>query len=267
MQQYLDMVRHILAHGEERVDRTGVGTIGIFGYQARYDLRQGFPLLTTKKLHWKSIVEELLWMLRGETNSKILEAKGVTIWKEWAREDGDLGPVYGHQWRYWNAPLTTGYGRDQLRELITQIKTQPYSRRHILTAWNPDDIEYCALPPCHVMAQFYVSNNNELSCQMYQRSMDAFLGAPYNIASYSLLTHIFAHMLGYQVGEFIHSIGDAHIYKNHLTQVELQLTREPLVLPTLRIKRLVADPAEYMFEDFELLNYTAHPHIKAEVAV
>lgn len=265
MYQYLDMLKYILAHGETRVNRTGIDTIGVFGYQARYDLRERFPLLTTKQLHWKSIVEELLWMLRGETNIRSLQAKGVTIWDEWSSPDGELGPVYGFQWRHWTTDIR--WEVDQISDLISNLKSNPFSRRHILTAWNPSTVNDCALPPCHVMAQFYVNNHDELSCMMTQRSCDAMLGAPYNIASYSLLTCMLAQVCGLKPGQFIHSIGDLHIYKNHLEAVKTQLIRVPRLLPVLELNPAITDIDAFTYEDCQILDYHPHPKIAAPVAV
>lgn len=266
MRQYLDMLKYILTNGETRPNRTGIDTIGVFGYQARYDLRERFPLLTTKQLHWKSIVEELLWMLRGETNTKSLEAQGVTIWREWSDENGDLGPVYGHNWRHW--PAKGGvYEVDQIKNLVHGLKQHPNSRRHILTAWNPETVDECALPPCHVLSQFYVNNNGELSCMMMQRSGDCFLGIPYNIASYSLLTCMLAQVCGLKPGQFIHSIGDLHIYVNHLEAVKTQLMRVPRLLPVLELNPAITDIDAFTYEDCKILDYHPHPKIAAPVAV
>jgi thymidylate synthase len=270
-QQYLTLCRHILDNGVEKSDRTGTGTLSTFGYQMRFDLSQGFPLLTTKKLHWKSIVYELLWFLRGDTNIKWLNKNGVTIWDEWADEDGDLGPVYGKQWRSWDVwndggDFVTKVSFDQIRNVVHQIRTNPNSRRLLVSAWNVSELDQMALPPCHFAFQFYVANG-KLSCQLYQRSGDVFLGVPFNIASYSLLTHMIAHVTGLEVGEFIHTIGDAHIYSNHIEQVKTQLERKPRKLPTLKIKRKVTDVDDFRFEDFELIGYEPHPHIPGKVAV
>ena len=264
MKQYLDLLQYVLDHGTEREDRTGTGTVGVFGYQMRFDLSEGFPLLTTKKLHLRSIIHELLWFLRGETNIKYLKDNGVSIWDEWADENGDLGPVYGSQWRSW--PDGHGGGIDQIANVVEQIKTNPYSRRLMVTAWNPAEIQDMALPPCHCLFQFYV-DNGRLSCQLYQRSADIFLGVPFNIASYALLTMMMAQVCGLQPGDFVHTFGDAHIYKNHLDQVRLQLTREPRPLPTMRINPEVHDIFGFRYEDFSLENYNPHPHIKGEVSV
>lgn len=264
MKQYLTLLRHVLDNGVEREDRTGTGTISTFGYQMRFDLSKGFPLLTTKKLHTKSIIHELLWFLRGETNVRSLQQEGVKIWNEWADERGELGPVYGAQWRAW---LTADGGSvDQLSELIIQIKEQPYSRRHIISAWNVGEIDKMALPPCHTMFQFYVANG-KLSCQLYQRSADVFLGVPFNIASYALLLVMVAQVTNLQLGEFIHTFGDVHVYKNHIDQVRLQLQREPMPLPSLEVTRKVESIFDFMYEDFELKNYQSHPHILAPIAV
>lgn len=264
MKQYLDLLQYVLDHGTEREDRTGTGTVGVFGYQMRFDLSEGFPLLTTKKLHLRSIIHELLWFLRGETNIKYLKDNGVSIWDEWADENGDLGPVYGSQWRSW--PDGHGGGIDQIANVVEQIKTNPYSRRLMVTAWNPAEIQDMALPPCHCLFQFYV-DNGRLSCQLYQRSADIFLGVPFNIASYALLTMMMAQVCGLQPGDFVHTFGDAHIYKNHLDQVRLQLTRDPRPLPTMRINPEVHDIFGFRYEDFSLENYNPHPHIKGEVSV
>lgn len=264
MQQYLDLLRFTLEHGTDRDDRTGTGTRGIFGYQMRFDLNEGFPLLTTKKLHTKSIIYELLWFLRGDTNVRWLQERGVRIWNEWADENGDLGPVYGSQWRSWPAP--DGAQIDQIENLIHSIKTNPNSRRHIVTAWNPAEVENMALPPCHCLFQFYVSDG-KLSCQLYQRSADIFLGVPFNIASYALLTHMVAEVTGLQVGEFVHTFGDAHLYKNHFEQTELQLSRQPGPLPTLKINTKRTSIFDFEFEDFEIVGYEAAPTIKAPIAV
>ena len=264
MKQYLDLLQHVLDHGTEREDRTGTGTVGVFGYQMRFDLGEGFPLLTTKKLHLRSIIYELLWFLRGETNIQYLHDHKVSIWDEWADENGDLGPVYGSQWRSW--PDGHGGGIDQIANVVNQIKTNPYSRRLMVTAWNPAEIEHMALPPCHCLFQFYV-DNGRLSCQLYQRSADIFLGVPFNIASYALLTMMMAQVCGLQPGEFVHTFGDAHIYKNHLDQVRLQLTREPRQLPRMLINPERKDIFSFEYEDFTLEGYDPHPHIKGEVSV
>lgn len=264
MKQYHDLCKHILDSGVVKSDRTGTGTTSVFGYQMRFDLSKGFPLLTTKKLHIPSIVHELIWFISGDTNVRYLQENGVRIWNEWADEDGNLGPVYGAQWR--SFPKPDGGVVDQLAEVIEQIKTNPDSRRLIVSAWNPGQIDDMALPPCHLMFQFYVADG-KLSCQLYQRSADTFLGVPFNIASYALLTHMVAHVTGLEVGEFVHTLGDAHIYHNHLEQVNLQLSREPKPLPTLRIKRNVTSINDFTYDDFEFLNYDAHPHIKGSVSV
>lgn len=264
MKQYLQLCEHILKNGTKKEDRTGTGTISTFGYQMRFDLMEGFPLLTTKKLHLKSIIYELLWFLNGDTNVKYLQDHGVRIWNEWADENGDLGPIYGHQWRSWTTK--TGETIDQISEVIDQIKNNPDSRRLIVNAWNVGDLKEMALPPCHCFFQFYVADG-KLSCQLYQRSADVFLGVPFNIASYALLTMMIAQVCDLQPGEFIHTIGDAHIYLNHLEQVKLQLTREPRPLPTMKINPTVKDIFSFQYEDFVLENYHPHPHIKGEVSV
>ncbi|MBL7163551.1 MAG: thymidylate synthase [Anaerolineales bacterium] len=264
MRQYLDLVRHILEHGAEKPDRTGTGTRSIFGYQMRFDLRDGFPLLTTKKLHIKSIVYELLWFLMGDTNIDYLQKHGVRIWNEWADESGELGPVYGAQWRSWS----TAEGRvvDQIFELIQAIKENPNSRRLIVSAWNVGEIEKMALPPCHLLFQFYVADG-KLSCQLYQRSADVFLGVPFNIASYALLTLMVAQVCGLEPGDFVHTFGDVHLYTNHFEQAQLQLTRSPYPLARMVINPNVKDIFRFDYADFELINYRAHPHIKAQVSV
>lgn len=264
MQNYLDLMRDILETGALKTDRTGTGTYSVFGRQLRFDLSEGFPLVTTKKLHLRSIIYELLWFLNGDTNIKYLNDNGVTIWDEWADENGDLGPVYGHQWRSWPAP--DGTTIDQISKVIEQIKTKPDSRRHIVSAWNPAEVDKMALPPCHAMFQFYVADG-KLSCQLYQRSADYFLGVPFNIASYALLTHMFAQQCDFEPGEFVWTGGDVHLYTNHIEQAKLQLTREPYPLPVLNIKRKPASIFEYAFEDFEIVNYQSHPGIKAPIAV
>lgn len=264
MQQYLDLLQHILKHGVEKSDRTGTGTISCFGYQMRFDLQKGFPLVTTKKVHTKSIIHELLWFLKGETNIAYLKENGVSIWDEWADERGELGPVYGKQWRRWQG--ATGKVIDQVSEVVQQIKTNPDSRRLIVSAWNVDDLPQMALMPCHALFQFYVADG-KLSCQLYQRSADVFLGVPFNIASYALLTMMIAQVTGLQPGEFIHTFGDVHIYSNHLEQVKLQLSREPLPLPTLRLNPEVKDIFNFTYEDIAIENYQSHPAIKAPVAV
>ncbi len=264
MKQYLDLASHILAHGRPKHDRTGTGTLSVFGWQSRYDLALGFPLVTTKKLHVKSIIHELLWFLRGETNVRSLQAEGVKIWDEWASAEGELGPVYGKQWRSWAAP--DGRVIDQVAEVEAQIRANPDSRRLIVSAWNPADLPAMALSPCHALFQFYVLDG-KLSCQLYQRSADVFLGVPFNIASYALLTMMMAQVTGLQPGEFIHTFGDAHLYRNHLDQVRLQLGREPRPLPTMQLNPDVRSIFEFRFEDFSLTNYEPHPHIPAPVAV
>ncbi len=264
MKQYLTLLNHVLQNGVEQQDRTGTGTISTFGYQMRFDLSEGFPLLTTKKLHTKSIIHELLWFLRGETNVKSLQKVGVSIWNDWANEQGELGPVYGAQWRAW--PTASGDSVDQLSNLIEQIKNNPYSRRHIISAWNVGEIDKMALPPCHTMFQFYVAQG-KLSCQLYQRSADVFLGVPFNIASYALLLIMIAHVTDLEVGEFVHTFGDVHVYKNHIEQAKLQLQREPYALPTLEVIRKVNSIFDFKYEDFELKDYQSHPHISAPVAV
>jgi thymidylate synthase len=264
MKQYLDLMKHTLENGARKDDRTGTGTISVFGYQMRFDLSQGFPLLTTKKLHLKSIVYELLWFLRGETNIKYLTDHGVTIWNEWADASGDLGPVYGKQWRRWET--ADGRSVDQISGVISQIKTNPDSRRLVVSAWNVGELDKMALQPCHAFFQFYVAGG-KLSCQLYQRSADIFLGVPYNLTSYALLTHMIAEQCELEAGDFIWTGGDCHIYLNHLEQVKLQLSREPFPLPRLVIKRKPESIFDYRFEDFEIANYQAHPHISAPVAV
>jgi thymidylate synthase len=264
MQQYLDLLRHIIAHGTPKSDRTGTGTRSIFGYQMRFDLQQGFPVLTTKKLHLKSIIYELLWFLRGDTNTRYLHDHGVSIWDEWADERGDLGPIYGQQWRSW--ATAAGEPVDQIREVIDRIRDNPDSRRLIVSAWNVGELPRMALPPCHVLFQFYVAQGR-LSCQLYQRSADVFLGVPFNIASYSLLTLMMAQVTDLQPGEFIHTFGDAHLYQNHLEQANLQLTRQPRPLPRMKLNPKVRDLFEFRFEDFALEDYHPHPHIPAPVAV
>jgi len=264
MRQYLDLLDHILTTGVHKSDRTGTGTRSVFGYQMRFDLAEGFPLVTTKKLHLRSIIHELLWFLRGETNIQYLTENGVSIWNEWADADGELGPVYGKQWRSWATP--DGGSIDQMRDVIEQIKRNPDSRRLIVSAWNVADVAQMALPPCHLLFQFYVAEGR-LSCQLYQRSADVFLGVPFNIASYALLTMMVAQATELQPGDFVHTLGDAHLYDNHLEQARLQLSREPRPLPTIRLNPAVKDLFALKFEDFELLNYDPHPHIKAPVAV
>ncbi len=264
MQQYLDLLDHVLRTGVKKSDRTGTGTLSVFGHQMRFDLAAGFPLLTTKKLHLKSIVVELLWFLRGDTNIAYLKENGVSIWDEWADENGDLGPVYGYQWRSWPAP--NGHKVDQIAKLIAAIKSNPDSRRHIVTAWNPGEVDQMALPPCHCLFQFYVADG-KLSCQLYQRSADIFLGVPFNIASYALLTLMVAQVTGLKPGEFIHTLGDAHIYSNHLEQAHIQLGREPRALPVMELNPTVVDIFGFSYGDFTLKDYNPHPHIAAKVAV
>jgi thymidylate synthase len=264
MQQYLDLMRHVRQHGVKKEDRTGTGTLSVFGHQSRYDLRAGFPLVTTKKLHLRSIIHELLWFIRGETNIKYLNDNKVSIWDEWADSDGNLGPVYGAQWRSW--PARDGSTIDQLSDVIARLKKTPDSRRLLVTAWNPSDVDQMALPPCHCLFQFYVADG-ALSCQLYQRSADIFLGVPFNIASYALLTHMIAHVTGLKVGDFVHTLGDAHLYSNHLEQTDLQLTRTPKSLPQLVIKRQVSAIEDFRYEDFEITGYAPDPAISAPVAV
>lgn len=264
MQQYLRLLQHILDNGTEKSDRTGTGTISCFGYQLRFDLQQGFPLVTTKKLHLKSIIHELLWFLKGDTNIAYLKEHGVKIWDEWADPNGDLGPVYGKQWRSWEG--ADGKLYDQVRDVLQQLKTNPDSRRMIVNAWNVADLPQMALSPCHALFQFYVADG-KLSCQLYQRSADVFLGVPFNIASYALLTMMMAQVSGLQYGEFIHTFGDVHLYSNHIEQARLQLTREPYPLPQMKLNPDVKDLFAFTYEDFSLENYQAHPHIKAPVAV
>lgn len=264
MKQYHDLLQHILDHGVKKEDRTGTGTISVFGYQMRFDLSEGFPVVTTKKLHLRSIIHELLWFLQGDTNIKYLKENGVSIWDEWADEDGNLGPVYGHQWRSW--PGRDGQTIDQISKLIDQIKKNPDSRRLIVSAWNVADVDNMALPPCHSLFQFYVADG-KLSCQLYQRSADTFLGVPFNIASYALLTMMVAQVCGLQPGEFVHTFGDTHLYLNHIEQTKIQLSRNLRPLPTMKINPEVKDIFSFKFEDFELLNYDPHPHIKAAVAI
>ena len=274
MKQYLDLIHHVVKNGVEKSDRTGTGTKSVFGYQMRFDLSEGFPMITTKKLHTKSIIYELLWFLNGDTNIDYLKNNGVKIWDDWADENGDLGPVYGFQWRNWNNDNI-----DQISELIESIKNNPDSRRMLISAWNPSVLPdtsksfsenvkngKAALPPCHAFFQFYVSEN-KLSCQLYQRSADIFLGVPFNIASYALLTHMIAHVCNLEVGDFVHTFGDAHIYNNHIDQINLQLSRKPRKLPSLKIKRKVESIFDFKFEDFEIINYNPHPHIKGLVSV
>jgi thymidylate synthase len=264
MKQYHDLLQHILDHGVKKEDRTGTGTISVFGYQMRFDLSEGFPCITTKKLHLRSIIHELLWFLKGETNIAYLKENGVSIWDEWADENGELGPVYGSQWRSW--PTPDGRHIDQITQVIEQIKHNPDSRRMIVSAWNVGVIESMALPPCHAFFQFYVAEG-KLSCQLYQRSADTFLGVPFNIASYALLTMMMAQVCGLQPGEFVHTLGDAHLYSNHIEQANLQLTRDFRPLPTMRMNPDISNLFDFKYEDFELLNYDPHPHIKAAVAI
>ena len=263
-QQYLDLLADLLAHGVKREDRTGTGTLGLFGRQMRFDLSAGFPVLTTKKLHLKSIIVELLWFLRGETNVRWLQERGVSIWDEWADERGELGPVYGKQWRSWES--RDGTEIDQIAKVVEAIKKNPYSRRHIVSAWNPADVDQMALPPCHCLFQFHVAEGR-LSCQLYQRSADVFLGVPFNIASYALLTMMVAQATGLKPGEFVHTLGDAHLYLNHIEQAKLQLTRTPNPFPVMKLNPAKADIFSFDYEDFELVGYTAHPSIKAPIAV
>ena len=264
MKQYHELMQHILDNGVQKGDRTGTGTKSVFGYQMRFNLQDGFPLVTTKKCHLRSIIHELLWFLKGDTNIQYLKENGVSIWDEWADEEGNLGPVYGSQWRNW--PTPDGKHIDQIKEVIHQIKNTPNSRRMIVSAWNVSDIPNMALPPCHAFFQFYVADG-KLSCQLYQRSADVFLGVPFNIASYALLTMMMAQVCGLEAGDFVHTLGDAHLYSNHMEQTELQLSREPFPLPTMKINPDVKDIFDFKFEDFELVNYQHHPHIKAPVAV
>lgn len=264
MQAYLDLMRHVLENGQDKSDRTGTGTRSVFGWQMRFDLGQGFPVLTTKKLHLKSIIHELLWFLQGSTNIGYLKENGVRIWDEWADANGDLGPVYGHQWRHW--PARDGGEIDQIVQLVQSLKHNPDSRRHLVTAWNPTDVDRMALPPCHCLFQFYVADGR-LSCQLYQRSADIFLGVPFNIASYALLTLMLAQVCGYAPGDFVHTLGDAHLYSNHFEQARLQLSRAPKPLPRMWINPEVTDLFAFRFEDFRLEGYDPHPHIAAPVAV
>jgi thymidylate synthase len=264
VQQYLDLLDHVMTHGTDKSDRTGTGTRSVFGYQMRFDLSEGFPVLTTKKLHLKSIIGELLWFLRGDSNVRWLQERGITIWDEWADENGDLGPVYGYQWRSW--PTPDGGHVDQIAKVIESIRTNPDSRRHIVSAWNVADVDSMALPPCHTMFQFYVADGR-LSCQLYQRSADIFLGVPFNIASYALLTMMVAQVTGLRPGDFVHTFGDVHLYANHVEQARLQLSREPRALPVMRLNPDVHSIFDFVYDDFTLQNYDPHPHIKAEVAV
>lgn len=264
MKQYHDLLQHILDNGTKKEDRTGTGTISVFGYQMRFDLNEGFPCLTTKKLHLRSIIHELLWFLKGDTNIQYLKENNVSIWDEWADEDGNLGPVYGSQWRSW--PAADGRHIDQITQVLDQLKNNPDSRRIIVSAWNVGEIDKMALPPCHAFFQFYVADG-KLSCQLYQRSADTFLGVPFNIASYALLTMMMAQVCGLKPGDFVHTLGDAHLYSNHLEQAKLQLTRDFRPLPQLKINPEIKDLFDFKYEDFELVNYDPHPHIKAAVAI
>ena len=264
MIEYLELLDHILQNGESKNDRTGTGTLSVFGYQMRFDLSKGFPLVTTKKLHIRSIVYELLWFLSGDTNIRYLNDNGVSIWNEWADNNGDLGPVYGKQWRSWSSPNNETI--DQISNLPVNIRKNPDSRRHIISAWNVSDVEHMALPPCHCLFQFYVSNN-KLSCHLYQRSADVFLGVPFNIASYALLTHMIAHVSNLKVGDFVHTFGDAHIYTNHIEQVKIQLQRKPMNLPKIELNNSVNNLFDFQYEDIKIIDYESHPHIKAKVAV
>ncbi len=264
MKQYLDMAAHVLQHGNEKDDRTGTGTISTFGYQMRFDLKDSFPVVTTKKLHLRSIIHELLWFLKGDTNVKYLNDNKVRIWNEWADENGNLGHIYGYQWRSW--PTYDGKHVDQIRQVIESIKNKPDSRRHIVSAWNVGDLDNMNLPPCHILFQFYVADG-KLSCQLYQRSADLFLGVPFNIASYAMLTMMVAQVTGLQADEFVHTLGDVHIYKNHIDQIKLQLTREPRALPKMKINPDVKNIDDFKYDDFELTDYDPHPHIKGEISV
>jgi thymidylate synthase len=264
MQAYLDLLQHVLDNGVEKSDRTGTGTISVFGHQFRVDLAEGFPAITTKKIHLRSIIHELLWFLKGSTNIAYLTENKVRIWNEWADEDGNLGPVYGYQWRSW--PTPDGNHIDQITQLIEGLKNNPDSRRHLVSAWNVGQIDQMALPPCHILFQFYVANG-KLSCQLYQRSADLFLGVPFNIASYALLTLMVAQVTGYEPGDFVHTFGDAHIYSNHIDQVKIQLQRKPYALPQMKLNPEVKNIFDFTIDDFELVNYQAHPHIKGEVSV
>ena len=264
MNQYLELLKHVKVNGTVKSDRTGTGTTSCFGYQMRFNLAEGFPLLTTKKLHLRSIIHELLWFLKGDTNIKYLKDNGVKIWDAWADENGDLGPVYGYQWRSW--PNPDGSQTDQIEKLIDSLKNNPDSRRHIVSAWNPSFIDDMALPPCHCLFQFYVADG-KLSCQLYQRSADVFLGVPFNIASYAILTMMIAQVCGYEVGDFVHTFGDVHIYSNHMEQADIQLSRDPRPLPQMKLNPEVKNLMDFTFEDFTLENYDPHPHIKAAVAV
>lgn len=273
MRQYLQILKDVLEHGEKREDRTGTGTLSLFGYQSRYNLADGFPLVTTKKCHLRSIIHELLWFLKGDTNIAYLHENQVSIWDEWADKDGDLGPVYGYQWRHWGAKYEKGIstqpgkGIDQIAKVIESIKKNPISRRHIVSAWNVSDVDTMALPPCHTFFHFYVHHDKKLSCQLYQRSADLFLGVPFNIASYALLTLMMAQVCDLKPGHFAHTFGDVHLYLNHLEQAKLQLTREPKSLPTMKINPKIKNIFEFKYEDFELVGYNPHPSIKAEISV
>lgn len=264
MRQYLDLLDHVLKNGVKKSDRTGTGTLSVFGYQMRFNIEEGFPVMTTKKLHLRSIIHELLWFLKGETNLAYLNQNKVTIWDEWADEDGNLGPIYGYQWRSW--PAADGRKIDQISAVIKSIKENPDSRRHLVSAWNVGELDRMALPPCHILFHFYVANG-KLSCQMYQRSADIFLGVPFNIASYALLLMMVAQVTGLKPGDFIHTFGDAHIYLNHIEQVKLQLTRDPYPLPTMQINPEIKDIFGFTFDDFKLTNYQCHPHIKGEISI
>ncbi|WP_338171910.1 thymidylate synthase [Candidatus Poseidonia alphae] len=264
MKAYLDLMRHILEHGVDKGDRTGTGTKSVFGYQMRFDLSEGFPMVTTKKLHLPSIVHELLWFIKGDTNVKYLQENGVRIWNEWADENGDLGPVYGKQWRKWEGK--DGEVIDQLQQAIEAIKTNPNSRRIIVSAWNVGELEEMALMPCHAFFQFHVAQG-KLNCQLYQRSADVFLGVPFNIASYALLTHMMAQVCGLEAGTFVHTLGDAHLYNNHLEQAALQITREPMILPRLKLNQNISSIDEFTYEDMEIIGYNHHPHIKAPISI
>lgn len=264
MQQYLDLMTHVLKNGHEKSDRTGTGTLSVFGHQMRFDLAQGFPMVTTKKLHLRSIIHELLWFLSGDTNIRYLKENGVSIWDDWADENGDLGPVYGYQWRSW--PTPDGKNIDQIANLLSSLKSNPDSRRHMVSAWNVAYVDEMALPPCHALFQFYVADGR-LSCQLYQRSADIFLGVPFNIASYALLTLMVAQVLNLEPGDFVHTFGDAHLYKNHLDQVNLQLQRQPKPLPSIKLNPDIKDLFAFTFDDFELIDYQSDPHISAPVAV
>ena len=264
MKQYLDLLSHIIENGVEKNDRTGVGTLSTFGYQTRFDLSKGFPLITTKKIHLKSVIYELLWFINGDSNIDFLNSNGVSIWDEWADASGNLGRIYGVQWRSWKKNDNSHV--DQLKNLIESLKNNPNSRRHIVSAWNVGEIDEMALPPCHCLFQFYLANN-KLSCQLYQRSADAFLGVPFNIASYSLLMHMVAHVLNFEVGDFVYTVGDLHLYKNHIDQAKTQILRKPYELANLKINREIDDIFSFVYEDFEIVNYKAHPHIKGAIAV